>query len=357
MEALRQEIRFASTPDGQRIAFASLGHGYPLVKTGHWMTHLEWDWQTPVWGPWIRALSEGRRLVRYDIRGCGLSDRRAAPGSLDQMVEDLEAVVDALALERLALLGCSQGGAVAMTYAARHPDRVSHLVLCDAYARGALVRRPGRANEEIIEALCRLVQAGWGQSNAAYRQLFTTQFFPGGSREHAESFNDLQRLSCSPEYAAQLVRALAQVDATASLEAIRCPTLVLHCRGDVRVPFEEGLFIAASIQGARFVPLESPNHVPLAGEPAFDELMAQVRDFLPAPGTGRAPSSFAGLTAAERQLVQLLARGLDNAQIGAHLGLAEKTVRNKVSMVFAKLQVHTRAQAIVRAREAGFGEG
>ena len=351
----RQQIRFATTSDGVKIAYAESGKGLPLVRAGHWLTHLEWDWQTPVWGPWLEALSARHQLFRYDSRGCGLSDRNIDSIKLEDLVADLEAVVDAAGLHRFALLGASQGGAVSIAYAARHPDRVSHMVLLDALARGRLVREPGAEQRETVAAMARLVRAGWGQDNAAFRQMFTTQFFPNASRAQADAFNDLQRLSCTPEHAERLMLAFAALDASASLAAVRCPTLVVHCIGDARVPFEEGRFVASGIRDSRFQPLDSMNHVPLAGEPAFEEVLALIHDFLPAAEGGQPSNAFAGLTERERAVVELIARGLDNAQIGAHLGLAEKTVRNKVSAVFEKLGAENRAQAIVRARDAGFG--
>lgn len=353
MTAFRQEIRFAQGAGGEKLAFAVSGRGGPLVRAAHWMTHLEWDWQTPVWGPWITRLSQRHQLVRYDSRGCGLSDRSAVPACLDDFVADLETIVDAAGLATFSLLALSQGGAVAIAYAARHPERVSHLVLLDAFARGQQVRDPSMA--EMVEAAARLAQGGWGQDNAAFRQMFTTQFFPRATPAQADAFNDMQRQSCSPAHAAQLIRVLAALDASWALEHVRCPTLVLHCRGDARVPFEEGRFVAAGIRGARLEPLDSANHVPLEGEPAFERAVALMEEFLPGP-PAPADGPFSSLSVRERDMVELLARGLDNAQIGAHLGLAEKTVRNNVSALFTKLGTENRAQAIVRAREAGFGQ-
>lgn len=355
MTAFRQQIRFATASDGVKIAFAASGEGHPLVRAGHWMTHLEWDWQPPVWRPMLESLGAHHQLYRYDSRGCGLSDREVGPVTLDKLVADLQAVVDAAGLDRFALLGASQGGAASIAYAARYPERVTHLVLLDAFARGALVRQPGPAARELLDAMARLVGAGWGQDNPAFRQMFTSQFFPGASREQADGFNDMQRLSCTPEHAERLVRAFAEIDAAPWLARVRCPTLVLHCRGDARVPFDEGRFVAAGIAGARFEPLDSINHIPLLGEPAFEESLALIHHFLPYGAGMRGGKGFPGLTHREREIVELMARGLDNAQIGAHLGLAEKTVRNNISAVFEKLGAENRAQAIVRARDAGFG--
>lgn len=355
MKAFRQQIRFATARDGVKIAFAESGQGYPLVRAGHWLTHLEWDWQTPVWGPWLESLSGRHHLLRYDSRGCGLSDRNVAAITLDDLVSDLEAVVDAAGLDRFALLGVSQGGAVSIAYAARHPERVTHMVLLDALARGRLVRNPGPMERRMLAASLRLVLLGWGQDNAAFRQMFTTQFFPNASREQADAFNQLQRLSCTPEHAHRLMLAFAVLDASASLAKVQCPTLVLHCVGDARVPFDEGRLIASGIHNARFEPLDSMNHLPLSGEPAFEQAFALIHDFLPTREGPATAEGFEHLTKREREVVELLARGCDNAQIGAHLGLAEKTVRNNISAVFEKLGAENRAQAIVRARDAGFG--
>ena len=355
MSRFTQEIRFAPVAGGQSVAYAVSGRGHPLVRVGHWMTHLEWDWQMPVWAPWIHGLSERFHLVRYDSRGCGLSAADPAPVTLERLVDDLSAVIDAAGQAPVALLGLSQGGAAGIVYAARHPERVSHLVLCDAFARVALVRQPQQ--KALIDAMARLVEDGWGQDNAAFRQLFTTQFFPGATPEQARAFNDMQRLSCSPAQAAGIVRGVAVIDASPHLAGVRCPTLVMHCRGDARIPFEEGRYLAANIPGARFEILDSANHVPLHGEPAYDRAMALISQFLPAAGAPAGPAAFGRLSAREQEIVELLARGLDNAQIAARLGLADKTVRNNVSAVFVKLQVESRAQAIVRAREAGYGKG
>lgn len=353
MPTFQQEIRFARTPKGARVAYALSGEGFPLVRAPHWLTHLEWDWQTPVWGPWLEALSRHHRLLRFDAQGTGLSDPAATPPTLDDLVADLESVIEAVGLERFALLGMSQGAAIAIRYAARNPGRVSQLVLLGAFARGALVRDPGTESQRLIDATCRIVEAGWGQENPAYRQLFTTQFFPAASGAQMRAFNDLERLSATPRRAAQLMRAFAEIDAVEDLARVRCPTLVMHDRFDARIPFEEGRLVAAGIPGARFEPLDSKNHLPLAGEPAFDRAVALIREFLPQQRP-LAPS-LPGLTTSECELLELLARGLDNAQIAAHLGRAEKTVRNRVSALLDRLNAESRARAIVIGREAGFG--
>jgi len=354
-----QEIRFCSTHDGLRLAYASLGEGPPLVRAAHFLTHLEFDLDSPVWSPWLDELSRDRRLLRYDARGCGLSDRTDAPLSLDAWVSDLEAVIDAAGLERFALLGCSQGAAVSIAYAVRHPQRVSALVLLGGYARGALQRNPTPEQKREMALLLEMVELGWGRDNPAFRQAFTSLYLPGGRPDQIAWFNELERLSTSPAHAARTIAAFARIDVSEPASQVRCPTLALHARSDARVPFEEGRRLAGLIPGAQFIPLESANHVLLGHEPAFAHAFGEIRGFLARHAPCPAPDvqGFETLTPRERALLELLARGLDNLQIAAHLSLSEKTVRNKVSAVFDKLDVGTRAKAIVRARDAGFGRG
>lgn len=351
-----QSIRFCTSEDQTRIAFATTGQGPAIVRASHFLTNLDFDLNSPVWGPWITELSRSNTLLRYDGRGCGLSDAAPAPPSLDVWVSDLEAVVDAAGLERFALLGCSQGAAISLAYAARHPQRVDCLLLLGGYARGALQRNPTPEQRKQAQLMLDLIEIGWGQDNPAFRQVFTSLFIPGGSPEQVSWFNELERLSCTPAHAARTVAAFGSIDVCDLAARVNCPTLVLHARGDERVPFEEGRHMAGVIPGARFVPLESRNHVLLQGEPAFASCFEEMHAFLQTHHHAVAPgTTFPNLTPGERDLLELLAHGLDNLQISAHLGLSEKTVRNKVSLVFAKLDASTRAQAIVRAREAGFG--
>jgi len=359
MAKLTQQIRFAAAQDGVRIAFAALGQGPTTLRAAHFLTHLDFDLNSPVWSPWLSALSQGRRLVRYDGRGCGLSDPSGAPLGMDAWLADLECVADAAGAERFALLGCSQGAAVAIAYAVRHPERVNALVLLGGYARGLLRRPITDAQRKEAKLLLDLVEVGWGRDNPAFRQLFTSLYIPGGTQAQMQWFNELERLSCSPAHAARTLAAFGQIDVSELAGQLACPTLVLHARGDARVPFDEGRRLAGLIPGARFVPLESSNHVLLEGEPAFAHGFGEIAAFLAAHDDKRPAGAgdFAALTSRERELLELLARGLDNLQIAAQLALSEKTVRNKVSSVFDKLGVATRAQAIVRAREAGFGAG
>jgi DNA-binding CsgD family transcriptional regulator len=242
-----------------------------------------------------------------------------------------------------------------MAYAARHPERVRSVVLLGAFARGPMRRNPSPAEIESIQAQVKLIETGWAQDNPAFIQLFTNLIFPNATPPQVRSFNDLQRMSCAPRHAARIVSSFNDIDASAYLTRIACPTLVLHTRGDMCAPFDEGLFIASSIPGAELVPLETLSHVPTPGEPSFDRVIEELEAFLPTTKSGEAPA-FPDLTRRERQILEHIAKGSDNAQIAAHLDLAEKTVRNNITSIFEKIGVENRGQAIVRAREAGLAD-
>jgi pimeloyl-ACP methyl ester carboxylesterase/DNA-binding CsgD family transcriptional regulator len=349
-----QKLRFCTSHDGVKLAYATVGSGPPLVKAPNWLSHLEYDWRSPLWRHWLEGLSRRHTFVRYDARGCGLSDREPSEISFESWVRDLEAVVDAGNLERFPLLGISQGAATAIAYTNRHPERVSHLILYGGFARGRLMRGQGQHAIEEVTVMRKLIELGWGTPNRAFRQVFATQFLPDASIELIEEFDELQRRSSSAHDAMRIFDVTTQIEVSDLARRIDCPTLILHATNDGRIPFEEGRVLAGLIEGSRFVPLESRNHVLLADEPAWRQFMEEVEAFLP----GAPPAeSFPALTARERDVLEHLARGLDNHQIAAHLEISEKTVRNLVSAVLDKLEVESRAAAIVRAREAGYGIG
>jgi pimeloyl-ACP methyl ester carboxylesterase len=275
-----QEIHFCQTGDGVQLAYARIGQGPPLVKTGHWMTHIEFDFESPIWRHLYRELSRDHSFFRYDARGNGLSDRDVPDVAFDKFVDDLEAVVDAAGINRFALLGISQGCAVSIAYAVRHPERVSHLVLLGGFAVGWRKRARTAAEKEAGEAMLTLMRVGWGQENPAFRQMFTSQFIPGANKEQADWFNEFQRISSSPADAARNLLANGEADVSSLLSQVKVPTLVMHARQDARVPFESGRRLAAGIPGARFVPLESQNHVMLEGEPALTRFLEELRSFL-----------------------------------------------------------------------------
>jgi pimeloyl-ACP methyl ester carboxylesterase/DNA-binding winged helix-turn-helix (wHTH) protein len=274
-----QEVRFCRSEDGVHLALATSGIGFPLVRSGTWLTHIQRDWESPVWEPLFRRLAERFCLVRYDPRGCGLSDRQAPDISFDGFVRDLETVVDALGLERFALYGTSQSAAVSIAYAARHPDRVSQLVLSGGFALGW--RKRGSAAEVATrEAMLTLIEQGWGHDNPAFRQVFTARLWPDTTAEQSRSFDDLQRLSASPENAARVQRAVGEIDVTGLLPLIKMPTLVLQSTADATVPRELGLMLAQGIPKARFVEIESRNHFPLSHEACWENYVGEILEFL-----------------------------------------------------------------------------
>lgn len=351
----RQRIRYLRTSDDVQLAWAEAGSGPPLLKAANWLTHLEDDWDSPVWRHWMRFFSGHFRYLRYDERGCGMTGRQAGDLSLEHWVGDVESVIAAAGVsEPCALLGISQGAAVCVAYAARHPERVSRLVLYGGYARGWRHRPEGPGRSE-YEAIIELVRIGWGKDNPVFRQVFTSRFIPGGSAEQLEWWNDLCRKTTTPEIAVQLLQARAEVDVTDLLGAVRAPTLVIHARDDQVCPLSEGRLLAAGIPGAEFVELDSGNHVLLEHEPAWPRFCETVLEFLgvAAPRLGEHPA-FGALSARERQILTLISEGLGNAAIAGRLAISEKTVRNHASNLFDKLGLQTRAQAIVFARDHAF---
>jgi class 3 adenylate cyclase/pimeloyl-ACP methyl ester carboxylesterase len=279
----RQEVRFVRASDGVRLAYATSGHGPPLVKTGNWLSHLEFDWESPVWNHFLHELSREHTLIRYDPRGTGLSDWDVSELSLDAWVGDLETVVDAVGLTRFPLLGYSQGCAISIAYAARHPERVSHLVLYGGFALGASKRSPQEAEKR--RATTTLVRLEWGSNSPALRQFFTMQFMPDSTKEQADSFNELQRRTTSPECAARYFEATGKFDVTELLSKVTAPTLVMHSRGDLRVPLETGRQLAAGISGARFVPLNGNNHILLEQDQSTQRFFEELRLFLDSAGS------------------------------------------------------------------------
>ena len=279
-DASEQVIRFFTATDGVRIAYATSGTGPPLVKPANWLTHLEYDWESPVWRHWLRELSRDHTLIRYDERGNGLSDRTIPDFSFDAWVRDLETLVDELDLGHFPLIGLSQGCAVAIAYAARHPERVTRLVLYGGYARGRLVR--AKTPEELDEAhfLINSMPLGWARDNPAFRQFFATIFLPEGTPEQHRWFSELQRVTTTPENGVRLRQAAGEIDVTQLARTVQTPALVLHATGDAAVPFDEGREMAALLPNSRFVSLDSRNHILLADEPAFQRFLAETRNFL-----------------------------------------------------------------------------
>ena len=275
----RQEIRYCTTSDGVRLAYATTGNGPPLVKASNWLTHLDFEWGSPIWRHWYTALSRHHRLVRYDERGNGMSQRDVPDVSFDTWVRDLETVVDAAGLDRFPLLGISRGGAIAIAYAVKHPERVTQLVLYGAFAAG--MKHVGTPEGlEARRALASLLRLGWGLNNPAFCRTFTCRFIPEATPEHEQWFDELQRVSTSPENAARLMERDDDIDVRPLLSQVKTPTLVIHCDRDHAVPPEKGRLLAAEIPGARYVSLPSANHLMLEEEPAWSLFLEELGLFL-----------------------------------------------------------------------------
>lgn len=274
-----QQVRYCTARDGTRLAWSSIGAGFPLVKTANWLNHLEFDWASPVWRHWLRELTRQNRLIRYDERGNGLSDWNAADLSFESLIDDLETIVEEAGLDRFDLLALSQGAAVAIAYSLRHPGRVRRMVLLGGYARGWALRLTG---EDLArrEAMVTLTRTGWGSDIPAFRQMFTSLYIPGGTPEQIGWWNELQKVSTTPDNAVRLQRVLANIDVSHLLAKVTVPTLVVHARNDHVIGFEAGKDLAAGIPCARFVELDSANHVLLEHEPAWDHFLTTMRDFL-----------------------------------------------------------------------------
>lgn len=278
-----QEIRYCRSPEGVRIAYACTGTGPPLVKAANWFTNLDLEHESPIWAHWIDALSMRHRLVRYDERGCGLSDWDVTEYGIDTWVEDLELVVDSVGLDRFPLLGLSQGGAVAVAYAVRHPERVTRLVLIGAYARGRLARAATSDEREEAALDMQVGRVAWRRDDPAYRQVFAAQFLPDESREMWDAFSALQRATTSTENVVRFLDAFANIDVFDLAAQVRCPTLVLHARRDHRVPTQQARELAAQIPDSTLRLLDSGNHILTATEPAWAELVREVDRFLTEP--------------------------------------------------------------------------
>lgn len=354
---MKQPVRFCTSRDGVRIAFAESGKGPPLVRVANWFTHLDLDRQSPVWSHWFSALSAGRTLIRYDARGSGLSDRNVDDFSLDCSVADLEAVANAAGLSRFPLIGLCQGGVVAAAFAAAHPERVSRLVLYDSYPFGAYTEGVPERFAREARILSEMIEVGWGKNNGAFREIFGNLLMPDADREALRWIGELQRKSVSARNARLLWDAFHRFDIRGTAAGIEAPTLVFHSLRDGMVPFESGRLLASLIPNSRFVPLESNDHILRPNTEAWSTFRRELDEFLGHGfgGDDTQAGTFGTLTAREREVLDCVARGLSNREVARFLGISEKTARNHLTTIFSKLDVASRAQAIVLAREAGFG--
>jgi pimeloyl-ACP methyl ester carboxylesterase/DNA-binding CsgD family transcriptional regulator len=355
MSGLAEQIRFCRSRDGTRIAYGLSGSGPPLVWVQYWGHHLQLDWQSPIWRPWLSVLSQAHALVRYDWRGCGLSDRERLQYSFDNLVEDLEALIDAAGVGRFILFGMSGGAAVSAAYAVRHSERVSRLVLYGCQARGRLARSKTREQIEEAETRLKMIEIGWPDETPAFGQFFSSLQIPDASSEQLRSFDALLRSTTTAANVVALLRSFFGYDLRDVLPGVRCPTLVLQPTQGAITPFEEGLEVASLVPGAQLVPLETRNHILLETEPAWPQLLAALAEFLPATHAGNAAPSLDELTPREREVLALVSRGQGNDAIATRLKISEKTVRNHVSIILSKLGVNSRAKAVALARDAGLG--
>ncbi|HXZ45586.1 MAG TPA: alpha/beta fold hydrolase [Pseudolabrys sp.] len=354
---MNQDIRFCTTSDNVKLAYAVSGNGPPLVMPATWLSHLEHQWKSLAWQPWLETLSQKYTLLRYDSRGCGLSDRNLTEFTFDGWIRDIEAVVDAAGFRQFDILATCWGGPIGIEYAARHPDRVQRLVLYGAYALGRL-RGEQPIEAETARLLLEMTRVGWGQESHAFCQVWGSYFQPGGTLAHFRSWSEQQTLSTSAETAVRLLQVGWHTDVRAAARKIKCPTLVLHVARDTVVPIEVGRQLATLIPDCRFVQFDGENHMPLFDEPAWPQIVAEIDNFLKQPVEDSPPQPtlpLGKLTERERDVLDAIAQGLDNAEIAASLGMSEKTVRNHITRVLDKIGVEHRYQAIVQAREAGLG--
>jgi pimeloyl-ACP methyl ester carboxylesterase/DNA-binding CsgD family transcriptional regulator len=354
-----QELRFVRGFGGARIAYASHGSGPPLIVVSCWLSHLQHDWQSPVWRHFLEGLGAFSTLVRYDERGFGMSDWNVSDFSIDARLGDLEAIVSALGYDRFALLGMSHGSSVAMAYAGRHPERVTRLVLYGTVC-GERVEMVGERGE-YEETLRGMIKVGWAREEPHFRRFFTQHFIPDATEEQMRWFDELQRMSTSTENYLAARKAKLNDDITADLPRITAPTLIMHAVGDQQVTFENAGKVAALVPDARVVPLDSRNHILLGGEPAWARFVDEVREFLEPDrralaSAGRDPLPLGELSARELAVLRLAAEGRPNAEIAAELGLSPRTVERHLSNAYGKLGVTgaaARTAAVAELLRAG----
>jgi pimeloyl-ACP methyl ester carboxylesterase len=347
----QQQIRFCTSGDGTRLAVATLGEGPPLVKAATWLTHVEKEPDNLFARHWVSELSAHNTLIRYDSRGSGLSERQVERISMEAWVEDLEAVVATLDVERFPLIGLSQGAAIAVNYAARHPERVSRLVLYGACARGLLKRDPPAKVIDAALAMLKAAELGWGADSSSFRQVFISQLLHDATAEQQRAVDEAQRLTISGANAVRFLKQVFDIDVRDAAPKVRCPTLVFHAKDDPCFPFEEGRLLASLIPNARLIPLESKNHLPFETEAAWPVFLSELRAFLPAIHAAAPAHDRAVLTPRQLEVLREVGQGQTDKEIARKLALSPRTVEMHVANALQALKCRTRAEAVRRAAE------
>lgn len=348
-----QDIRFCRSADGTRIAYAVHGSGPPMLIATCWLSHLQFDWESPVWRHFLRDLGRFATVIRYDERGHGLSDWDVEDQGLDARIGDLAAVADHAGFDRFALMAMSQGGPPSIAYAVAHPERVSRLIFVSSYA--AMLRNPTPEEQELSDAFEQMIKVGWARPDSAFRRVFTSLMIPDATEEQMTWLDELQRVSVSAENAVQARRGRISADAVDLLPQLSVPTLVVHGRDDRMNPFGDGRFLAANIEGARLVALETSNHIVMEDDPSWPVFVHEVEEFLEPDRRADAPngdsSALDQLSAREKEVLQLAAQGRDNDEIAGRLHLSVRTVERHFGNIYAKLDVRGKS-----ARAAAVGQ-
>lgn len=345
-----RSAKYITTSDGLSLAWGCTGRGPAVVRASNWLTHLNYDLQSPVWRHWTEFFSSHYTYLRYDERGCGMSDSRIGDPTIEIWLDDLARVVNAAAVDApLILFGVSQGAAIAAAYAAAYPERVDRLILYGGYALG-MHGRGAEPQQRIYQAMQELIRVGWDSPNPVFRQLFTSRFIPEGTEEQIQWFNDLCNTTTTPENMYRLLQARGEVDVRDLLDQLAVPTLVIHAKDDGVIPLQQGQYLASRIPGAEFVELNSSNHILLAHEPAWQDFKQAVLDFTGVEDRSDSKPVLGRLTPREREVLNLIGQGLSNKQIAGVLDISEKTVRNHASSLYEKLGVRSRAEAIIATR-------
>ena len=350
----RTHVRFCNSADGTALAFTVIGSGSPLMWISLQYTDNDLVSPGPASKHWMAALAARHTVIRFDMRGCGLSERKPVRMSLDAWIEDIEAVVNAAGLTRFAMVSVCTGSYAAIEYAARHSHRLTQLVLYGGSVRGRLLRDLSPAQRDDALSAVQVYETGLnGHSEFGqfFRRVFTARFFPDASAEQLDAMDSILVQRMNGTVAAQSVREFYNLDLTTRAQLIKTPALVLHASNDILYPIAEGLQLAACIPGARFVKIESNNNTPLAEEPVWPQVQNAVLDFL--GNHSNDPASAVHLTVRQCEVLRYVVQGFTDKQIARSLSLSPRTVEMHVSAALRALGSKTRAEAAHRVTQQG----